>query len=141
MYDRIYTVGCFDWFHEGHLSILTKMKQMGHTLIVGVHDDNSIEKLKKLSTDEHQTIYQRVENVKTVADVVYVVPDTDPTFFLRAVVQDTDSKDNACFVRASDTVNFPGRTFIESKMDIKFIEYTKGVSSTQIRKNMKKTGR
>jgi cytidyltransferase-like protein len=136
-YDRVYTVGCFDWFHKGHDTLLKNLRSYGKTVIVGIHDDDSIEKLKKLKPHEHQTIKERMANIKEFADIVYVIPDKDPTFFLKCVVNDDDTKDNACFIRGDDMPNFPGREFIENKMSIKLLPYTQGVSSTEIRKNIK----
>ena len=138
LYERIYTIGCFDWFHYGHEKLLKRMKEMGKNIIVGVHDDASIEQLKNLKPDEHQPLKTRMENVKKFADVVYVVPDKDPTFFLKSVIGDYDSKENACFVRGIDMPNFPGREIVEGKMAIKLVPYTEGVSSTQIRNEHKK---
>jgi len=136
MFDRIYTVGCFDYFHYGHEKMFTKMKEMGKTIIVGIHDDDSIEKLKNLDSSSHQNIKVRMDNVKKHADIIYVIPDTDPTFFLKCIVLNEDNKENACFVRGDDMQNFPGKEFIDNKMEIKFLPYTHGISSTEIRNNL-----
>jgi cytidyltransferase-like protein len=136
-YKRVYTVGCFDWFHYGHENFLNKLKAKGDIVIVGIHDDNSLEKLKNLKDSEHQHIKERIHNVKSIVDIVYVIPDTDPTFWLKSVVLTEDNKENACFIRADDMPNFPGRDFVDSKMSLKFIKYTDGISSTQIRNKMK----
>lgn len=132
-YERIYTIGCFDWFHYGHEKLLKRMKAMGKTIIVGIHDDVSLEQLKNLSPLDHQDLKTRMENVKKYADIVYSIPDKDPTFYLKCVVNDLDNKENACFVRGADMPNFPGREFVEEKISIKFLPYTEGVSSTKIR--------
>ena len=42
MFNNIYSIGCFDFFHHGHNNILSKMKSYGKKLVVGVHDDNSL---------------------------------------------------------------------------------------------------
>ncbi len=133
MYKRVYTIGCFDWFHVGHKNLLNILRDYGETVIVGIHDDNSIRILKNLKPNQHQLLKIRMENVKQYADIVYVIPDTDPTFFLECIVQKDDNKENACFIRADDMPNFPGRKFIEKKMSIKLIPYTEGISSTKIR--------
>ena len=70
-FERIYTVGCFDHFHYGHKILLQKMKEFGKTVIVGVHDDLSIEQLKNLKTTDHEDIQTRMQNVKQLVDVVY----------------------------------------------------------------------
>ena len=138
LYDRVYTIGCFDWLHDGHIKLLAKLKGYGKRVIVGIHDDRSIEQLKNLSPDEHQTIDVRMKNVKKYVDFVYVIPDKDPTLFLECVLQEDDNKDNACFIRADDMPNFPGRKLIENRISIMFLPYTEGISSTMIRKDMKK---
>jgi cytidyltransferase-like protein len=136
-YDKIYTIGCFDWFHHGHRILLENIKARCDTLIVGIHDDASLEQLKNLDKEMHQTINQRMENVKKYADIVYVIPDKNPTFFLKCVIQGTDNKENACYMRSNDMMNFPGRDLVESMISLEFTEYTDGVSSTQIRKTLK----
>jgi len=131
-YSTVYTIGCFDQFHEGHKIALSKMKNCCETLVVGIHDDASIEKLKKLSPNAHDSIYIRMANVKQYADRVYIVPDTNPTECLRFMIS-TDSS-NSCYMRANDMVNFPGKDLIEKLMPIEFLTYTQGISSTMIRK-------
>ena len=134
MFDRVYTVGCFDYFHYGHISLLTRMKKYGKKLIVGIHDDKSIEELKNLRPDQHEPLETRMANVKQYADIVYVIPHKNPTFYVNCVLMNEDNMENACFIRGNDMPNFPGRDLIENKISIKFLEYTHGISSTQIRK-------
>jgi D-beta-D-heptose 7-phosphate kinase/D-beta-D-heptose 1-phosphate adenosyltransferase len=42
----VFTNGCFDIIHKGHISLLNKAREAGDVLIVGVNNDNSIKKLK-----------------------------------------------------------------------------------------------
>ena len=64
MYDKIYTVGCFDWFHHGHKKLLADMRKIWKTINIGIHDDNNIEKIKNLKPHEHQPLKTRMENIK-----------------------------------------------------------------------------
>lgn len=134
MYDRIYTVGCFDYLHYGHKSLFSKMREMGKQIVVGIHDDASIEKLKNITKNDHQSLQIRMKNVRKFVDQVFVIPSTDPTIYLECMLLDSDNKNNACFIRADDMPDFPGRRFIESKISVQFLPYTPGVSSTLIRK-------
>ena len=136
MYERIYSIGCFDFFHKGHIALLETMRTYGNELIIGIHDDSSIEQLKNLSSKQHQPIEIRLQNLKEYADRVYVIPSKDPSLFLKCMLLDTDNKENACYIRADDMKNFPGKQIVENKIDIKFVPYTKGVSSTEIRKQL-----
>ncbi len=36
--DKVYTVGCFDLFHHGHIKLIQRMREIGKKVIVGVHD-------------------------------------------------------------------------------------------------------
>lgn len=42
----VFTNGCFDLLHEGHLSYLEEAKKMGHKLVIGVNSDASVQRLK-----------------------------------------------------------------------------------------------
>ena len=42
----VFTNGCFDILHAGHVQYLQKSKQLGDILIVGINSDQSIKKLK-----------------------------------------------------------------------------------------------
>lgn len=136
-YKTIYSIGCFDQFHRGHINLLNKMLELGDELIIGVHDDSSIERLKKLSKDEHDSIYTRMENVSKFAKRVFIVPDTNPTECLKYMVSDDDNFDNACYIRGEDMVEFPGKKFVESRLSIHYIPYTVGISATQLRNSKK----
>ncbi len=138
MYDRIYTIGCFDFFHIGHELLLERMKANGREIIVGVHDDISIEKLKHLEPCEHEPIDVRMQNIKKYADRVYVIPDTDPTLYIKCMISDSDNKENACFIRGDDMKNFPSKDYVETRINIEYLPYTQSISSTQIRQSLKK---
>jgi len=42
----VFTNGCFDLIHAGHLDYLSKAKAMGDVLIVGLNSDDSVKRLK-----------------------------------------------------------------------------------------------
>ncbi|MCM8764624.1 MAG: D-glycero-beta-D-manno-heptose 1-phosphate adenylyltransferase [Candidatus Omnitrophica bacterium] len=42
----VFTNGCFDILHAGHLYSLEKAKKLGDVLIVGINSDRSVRKLK-----------------------------------------------------------------------------------------------
>lgn len=42
----VFTNGCFDILHAGHLYSLEKARKFGDVLIVGINSDNSVRKLK-----------------------------------------------------------------------------------------------
>ena len=44
----VFTNGCFDILHLGHIKLLVESKKLGDKLIVGLNTDKSVEKLKGL---------------------------------------------------------------------------------------------
>jgi D-beta-D-heptose 7-phosphate kinase/D-beta-D-heptose 1-phosphate adenosyltransferase len=41
-----FTCGCFDILHPGHVNLLTKAREFGDVLVVGINDDQSVKSLK-----------------------------------------------------------------------------------------------
>ncbi|KAL4235229.1 hypothetical protein ACF0H5_006867 [Mactra antiquata] len=129
--DKVYTVGCFDLFHEGHKILIERLKQIGTQVIVGVHDSRSIFRLKKKVPIDGTS--KRMANVKKYADVVFCIRGTDPTSFLKCMYDENEPVTSA-YVRGDDMPNFPARKFIEEVMPVQFLPYSSFVSSTKIRK-------
>lgn len=72
----IYVDGTFDLLHPGHVSFLRKAKEMGDYLVVGIHDDKTMENLMCPSMPI-LTLQERVLNVlamKYVDDVIIGAP-------------------------------------------------------------------
>jgi len=42
----VFTNGCFDLLHPGHIDYLHKARELGDKLVVGLNDDDSISRLK-----------------------------------------------------------------------------------------------
>lgn len=68
----VITFGTFDLFHIGHLNMLNRCKEYGHTLIVGVSTDN----LNYLKKSRYPVIGQNnrieiIKNIKVVNDVFF----------------------------------------------------------------------
>ena len=45
----VFTNGCFDLLHKGHLDLLNKSSKYGDILIIGLNSDSSVRKLKGAS--------------------------------------------------------------------------------------------
>ncbi|XP_052818302.1 uncharacterized protein LOC128244327 [Mya arenaria] len=131
--DKVYTVGCFDLFHDGHRILLERLQSLGKQVIVGIHDSRSIFKLKKKVPIDSTT--KRMANVKKYASMVFCIHGTDPTPYLRCIYDEEESSDSM-YVRGDDMPNFPSRKFIESVMPIHFLPYSEFISSTKIRKEV-----
>ncbi len=43
----VFTNGCFDLIHAGHIRYLVKAKELGDVLVVAINSDNSVSRLKQ----------------------------------------------------------------------------------------------
>jgi D-beta-D-heptose 7-phosphate kinase / D-beta-D-heptose 1-phosphate adenosyltransferase len=69
----VFTNGCFDILHSGHVSYLTQAGQLGDVLIVGINTDDSIRRLKG-STRPINQLKDRMQVLAGLAAVTHVVP-------------------------------------------------------------------
>mmetsp|Transcript_23206 Transcript_23206/g.48176 ORF Transcript_23206/g.48176 Transcript_23206/m.48176 type:complete len:450 (+) Transcript_23206:88-1437(+) len=129
---KVYTIGCFDLFHRGHVNVLMSLREFGHFIVCGIHDDESYFKLKKKYPIDN--LEKRMENVKPYVDIIYVIPSTDPLPYIKNAVsaQDIDAG-LCCYARGDDMLNFPSRDWVESVMPVHFLPRTEGCSSSLIR--------
>lgn len=76
---QVFTNGCFDILHRGHVRLLEYAKSLGDTLIVGVNSDVSVRRLKGLGRPIN-TVEDRVAILQAlrVVDKVYVFDDDTP---------------------------------------------------------------
>jgi len=76
----VFTNGCFDILHEGHIHCLTLAKSFGDVLIIGLNTDDSVSRLKGPSRPikNERTRALLLESLKMVD---YVVPFSEDTPF------------------------------------------------------------
>ena len=72
-------------------------------------------------------------SVKKYAQKVFCISGTDPSNFLKCIINIIPGE-TSIYVRGDDMPNFPGREIVEAVMAVKFLSYTHGISSTEIRK-------
>lgn len=74
----VFTNGCFDLLHSGHVHLLREARKKGDVLIVAVNDDSSIRKIK----GESRPIFplgERAEILGAVEDIDYLVSFSEET--------------------------------------------------------------
>ncbi|MFO0984214.1 MAG: D-glycero-beta-D-manno-heptose-7-phosphate kinase [Planctomycetota bacterium] len=74
----VFTNGCFDILHEGHVDYLRFAKSRGSVLVVGVNDDASVRRLKGVGRPVN-AIAARMKVLAALQDVDYVTPFADDT--------------------------------------------------------------
>ncbi len=86
----VFTNGCFDILHAGHVTYLQQAKQLGDYLIVAINDDASVKRLKG-SKRPINTVEQRMAVLVSIGVVDWVTSFSDdtPERLLRKLQPDT----------------------------------------------------
>jgi rfaE bifunctional protein nucleotidyltransferase chain/domain len=69
----IFTNGCFDLMHWGHISLLEQAKAMGRLLVVAINDDEYIRRVKGEGRPI-QSLEERAAAVMAIRHVDYLIP-------------------------------------------------------------------
>ncbi len=128
--DRIvFTNGCFDLLHIGHISLLAAARRQGDRLVVGINSDQSVQRLKGLSrplvADQDRA---QVLSALAAVDAVVIFEDDTPMALIRALRPDVLVKGGdyteATVVGAVETRSWGGV--------VKIIPTVAGFSTTKI---------
>jgi rfaE bifunctional protein nucleotidyltransferase chain/domain len=74
----VFTNGCFDLLHSGHLHIFREAKKLGDVFIVAVNEDESVRKIK----GESRPIFpleERLEVLDAIEDIDYLISFSEET--------------------------------------------------------------
>ena len=133
----VFTNGCFDVFHAGHVDNLHQCAELGSAVIVGLNSDASVRMLKGPgrpvnSADDRAAILVALEAV----DMVVIFDDDTPEHLIRIVRPDV-------LVKGADYTNkdVVGRDFVESYGGrVELVPFKKGVSTTTLLDKLKADG-
>ena len=133
----IFTNGCFDILHVGHVRYLRAAKRLGDRLVLGLNTDDSVKKLKGPGRPVNSE-RDRAEVLAALEAVDYVVLFSDPTplRLIRAVRPDF-------LVKGGDwkKKDIVGSDFVESYGGkVKPLPFVEGFSTTRTLKKIKKSG-
>ncbi|MCF7912630.1 MAG: D-glycero-beta-D-manno-heptose 1-phosphate adenylyltransferase [Candidatus Cloacimonetes bacterium] len=74
----VFTNGCFDILHRGHVQYLHSARELGDVLIIGLNNDDSVKRLKGSNRPVNREI-DRAIVLSALADIDYVVIFTEDT--------------------------------------------------------------
>ena len=86
----VFTNGCFDLMHIGHVRYLQAARNLGDLLVVGVNSDGSVRALSKGPDRPIVPDVQRAEVLAALAcvDFVVIFPEPDPRALIAALQPD-----------------------------------------------------
>lgn len=85
----VFTNGCFDLLHRGHIYYLSKAREMGDLLVVGLNSDSSVARLKGKGRPVNNQ-KARAEVLGALGMVDYIIPfgEDTPLNLIRAIRPD-----------------------------------------------------
>lgn len=125
----VFTNGCFDILHLGHIDYLSKSKEMGDILIVGLNSDQSIKNIKGTQRPINDQ-YMRSMILASLffVDIVIIFNEDTPENLIKIIKPDILVKGgdyNIDTIVGGDIVKSYGG-------EIKIINYIEGYSTTNI---------
>ncbi len=75
----VFTNGCFDLLHRGHVAYLAEAAALGRALVVGVNSDASVRRLNKSPDRPFNSLADRMAVLAALASVDLVVPFDEDT--------------------------------------------------------------
>ena len=85
----VFTNGCFDIIHVGHIRYLAAAKSKGDILVVGLNSDESV----KIIKDEHRPIMNQEQRAEILAglwcvDYITIFNEPDPLKLIKIIMPD-----------------------------------------------------
>lgn len=126
----IFTNGCFDILHRGHIEYLARASDMGDIFVVGLNSDRSVRRLKgesRPAVDEESRALTMASF--EIIDYVVLFDEDNPSDLIREIRPDF-------WVKGGDYQNYKDlpeyRALKESGGKVKLIPLVEGYSTTDI---------
>ena len=123
----VFTNGCFDLLHVGHIKYLSQAKDLGDILIIGLNSDKSVKKLK----GNNRPINSFEDRAKLLAalksvDLVIMFEEQTPENLIKEIIPDVLVKGGDYNIE--DIVGY--QTVIDNGGQVKTLSFYEGYSST-----------
>lgn len=125
----VFTNGCFDILHKGHIRYLSEAKKFGDILIVGINSDLSIKKIKG-SSRPIIPLESRIEVLNSIKPVDFVISfeEETPLNIISLIKPDVHVKGGDYTIESLPE----SKIILDYGGDIKIINLVEGFSTTNI---------
>ncbi len=126
---KVITYGTFDLLHVGHINILRRAKELGDYLIVCVSSD-------EFNALKDKKAFYSFEDRKTILEAIKYVDEVIPEHTWEQKIDDIKNNNVDIFVMGHD---WEGKfDFLNEHCKVVYLPRTEGISTTQIKENLKK---
>ena len=130
----VFTNGCFDILHVGHVKYLQKSAEFGDILIIGLNSDSSVKKLK----GENRPINNEIDRAYVLCaleavDYVVIFEENSPIDLLNKIKPDIYAKGADYTLQTLPEAP----TVLKNGGKVEFIEFVDGKSTTNIINSIK----
>lgn len=131
----VFTNGCFDILHHGHLDLLARAANFGNVLVVGVNTDSSVQRLKgpaRPVTNEQDRLFQLASLLCT--DAVCLFDEDTPGELIKLLKPDV-------LVKGGDYTldKIVGADFVQQNGgEVQIIPFVEGYSTTGLIEKIQK---
>ena len=126
---RILTYGTFDLLHYGHIRILQRAKEMGDYLVVALSTD-------EFNATKGKKAYHSYETRKKMLEAIRYVDLVIPENNWEQKIQDIKDYKIDVVVMGDDWAGSDKFDYLKEYCEVKFLERTPGVSTTQIKNDL-----
>ena len=131
----VFTNGCFDLLHQGHIDYLSKAGDLGDVLVIGMNSDSSVKKLNKGANRPIQNENDRalILSALQFVEAITIFNEDTPLGLIKIIQPDVlvkggDWKENE--IVGADVVKSKGGNVV-------VIPFVEGYSTTNIEKKIK----
>jgi len=125
----IFTNGCFDLLHIGHIELLKYAKSLGDYLVVGINSDKSVKKLKGSLRPINDQLTRKIilESIRYIDEVIIFDEDT-PLEIIKQIQPNIIVKGGD--YKKEDVVGYEFEKL--GSLEVKIFDYVANNSTTEI---------
>ena len=135
----IFTNGCFDILHRGHIEYLANAADLGDTFIIGLNSDDSIRRIKgenRPAVDEESRAFTLA--ALEFVDYVVLFSEENPSWLMQALIPDV-------WVKGGDYKNIEDlpeyKIAVQNGVEVRVLPFLEGFSTSDIFKRILGQGR
>ena len=127
---RILTYGTFDLFHYGHVRLLKRAKALGDYLVVALSTDN-------FNAGKGKVSYYDYESRKEILEAIRYVDLVIPEETWEQKIDDVKKYNIDVVVMGGDWKGSDRFEYLKDYCEVVYLDRTEGVSTTQIKTELK----